>query len=235
MNRSLFHAVVALVAVSAAAAISDTAAPTAMRDYHTVNADTSQGVVQCANLIYARNKSSVCFSDEFLARVQKDTHIRTNRRFYPVKLGGQELFQYPFAVMTGEGAFSLTPQQRTNLRDYVARGGFLVASAGCSSSSWDASFRAEFRKIFPDRKLQKLPISHPIFHTVYDIKKLKTKSTTGATLAALEIDGKIVLIYSSDGLNDTAHAGPGCCCCGGDEILNAQQVNANLLAYALTH
>lgn len=199
------------------------------------NSDSHQGVVQCANLIYGRNKSSVCFSDEFLAQIQKDTHVRTNRRFCPVKLDSDELFGYPFAVMTGEGTFSLTEPQRQNLRSYVMRGGFLVASPGCSSSSWDASFRAEFRKVFPKQKLEKLPMSHPIFHTVYDIEKLKTKGSGSGHLEALEIDGKIVLIYSSDGLNDTGNAGPGCCCCGGNEILNAKQVNANLLAYALTH
>lgn len=199
------------------------------------NKDAREGMVQCANFIYAHNKSSVCFSDEFLAQIQKDSHIFTNRRFCPVKLGDDELFQYPFAVMTGEGSFTLTARQRENLRNYVLRGGFLVASAGCSSSAWDASFRAELRQIFPDVKLQKLSMSHPVFHTVYDITKLKTKSRSAAYIEAMESDGRIVLIYSKDGLNDTANAGPGCCCCGGDEILNARQVNANLLAYALTH
>ncbi len=204
--------------------------------YYTANQDSRQGVTQCANLIYGHGKSSVCFSDEFLAQIQKDTNIRTNRRFCPVKLQGEQLYQYPFAVMTGEGAFTLTATQRRNLRSYVTRGGFLVASAGCSSSPWNASFRSEIHKIFPNLKLKKLPMSHPIFKTVYDIKTLKTKKKTRTTyLEALEVDGKVVLVYSQEGLNDTRNAGPGCCCCGGNEILNALNVNANLLAYALTH
>ena len=44
-----------------------------------------------------------------------------------------------------------------------------------------------------------------------------------ATLEGLEIDGRIVLIYSPEGLNDTANAGGGCCCCGGNEIRNSWQ------------
>jgi len=197
---------------------------------------TGPGVVQCANLIYGQDKSSVCFSDEFLAQIQKDTHIRTNRRFCPVKADSPELYQYPFAVMTGEGSFALTATQRANLRNYFNRGGFLVASAGCSSSPWDASFRAEIHAIFPDRTLQRIPMTHPIFHTVYDVTKLDTTHSGGsAFLEGLEIDGKIVLIYSHEGLNDTPNAGPGCCCCGGNEIRNSRQINANLLAYALTH
>ena len=197
--------------------------------------ESRPGVVQCANLIYGRDKSSVCFSDEFLAQVQKDTHVRTNRRFCSVKLEDRELMGYPFAVMTGEGAFKLTDSQRANLRTYLTRGGFLIASAGCSSSPWNASFLAEIRQTFPDNPLKALPLTHPVFHTVYDIAKLKTKSPTKVIIEALEIDGKIVLIYSREGLNDTANAGPGCCCCGGNEIYNARQINANVLAYALTH
>ncbi|MEK6238367.1 MAG: hypothetical protein N2C14_26925 [Planctomycetales bacterium] len=44
-----------------------------------------------------------------------------------------------------------------------------------------------------------------------------------------------MLIFSPDGLNDTGKVGGNCCCCGGNEILNARQINVNLLAYALTH
>lgn len=200
-----------------------------------VSTDTGEGVVQCANLIYGQNKSSVCFSDEFLAQIQKDTHVRTNRRFLPVKLDGQEIYQYPFAVMTGEGAFTLSEAQRVNLRGYLECGGFLVASAGCSSSAWDASFRAELAAIFPGRPLVKLDLTHPLFHTVYDVTKLDTSHAGHGVLEGLEIDGRLVLLYSREGLNDTGNAGPGCCCCGGDEILNAQQINVNALAYALTH
>src|SRR6516164_8222834 len=63
--------------------------------------------VECANLIYSGTKSSVCFSEEFLSTVASETSINTSRKFKPVKLGEKEIFKFPFAVMTGEGAFSL--------------------------------------------------------------------------------------------------------------------------------
>ena len=34
-------------------------------------ADSGPGVVQCANLIYGQDKSSVCFAEEFLALLQR--------------------------------------------------------------------------------------------------------------------------------------------------------------------
>jgi hypothetical protein len=198
--------------------------------------DDSRGVVNCANLIYAHSKTSVCFSSGFLTQIAKSTTIRTKQEFVPVKLESVEMYQHPFAVMTGEGEFELTEAQRVNLRNYLVSGGFLVASAGCSSPEWASSFRREIRKTFPDLKLARLDLSHPIFHTVYDIDQLDLTKSRGQTgLEGLSIDGKIVLIFSADGLNDTHHAGGNCCCCGGNEIRNARQINVNLLAYALTH
>ena len=77
--------------------------------------------------------------------------------------------------------------------------------------------------------------SHPVFHTIYEIDELRCKGNRTAHLEGLEIDGKIVLIFSPDGLNDTGKVGGSCCCCGGSEVLNARQMNVNLLAYTLTH
>ena len=188
-------------------------------------------LVECANLIYAGTKSSVCFSEEFLSAVAAETSICTARKFKAVKLAEKEVFRFPFAVMTGEGAFSLTDDERKNLKAYLEKGGFLLASAGCSSREWNDSFKREIDAVFPERKLSEVSMEHPIFRTVYDVKRLDTKGAD-AKLYGLSMGGKIVLMYSPDGLNDTSTM-HGCCCCGGNEIKNAQKVNANILAYAL--
>jgi hypothetical protein len=72
---------------------------------------------------------------------------------------------------------------------------------------------------------------------VYDITQSNYKSGGPRLpdLEALEIDGRVVMILSPDGLNDTGNAGPGCCCCGGNEVKSALKLNVNILAYALTH
>ncbi len=195
--------------------------------------------VQCANLVYAVNKSSVCFSDRFLKRLEAQTKVLTEARFSKVKLdSSRQLAGYPFAVMTGEGGFTLTEKERINLRYYLTHGGFLLASAGCSDPDWIRSFRGEFARLFPGRAMHKIALSHPMFRTVYKIGSLETSHQRhGPQAAALEgfaTNGKLVLVFSPDGLNDTAHA-ENCCCCGGDEITNAEFINVNLLAYALLH
>ena len=194
-----------------------------------------EGVIQCANLIYGNNQTSRCFSDEFLTSVQKETAITTERRFKSVKLASDELFQYPFVMITGEHEFHFTPAERRNLKKYLEKGGFLLASAGCSNKDWDRSFRREMREIFGKEKLTKLAFDQPVFRTVYAIKELKlTHGGEVTALEGLEMNGKLVMIYSAQGLNDTAHT-EGCCCCGGNEIGNALQMNVNILVYALLH
>jgi hypothetical protein len=194
-------------------------------------AENATDAVECANLIYAGTKSSVCFSEEFLSSVAAETSINTSRKFKAVKLGEREVFRFPFAVMTGEGAFTLSEEERKNLKSYLEKGGFLLASAGCSSKDWGDSFVRELKAVFPDREMEQVPLTHPLFRTVFDIPKLETKQED-AHLSGLTIGGKIVVVYSRDGLNDTATM-HGCCCCGGNEIKNSQKVNANILVYAL--
>lgn len=191
-------------------------------------------LVRCANLVYAGSKSSVCFSDKFMTEVKRNTFIEVDTAFTPVKLASEDLFDFPFAIMTGEGTFSLLEQERQNLQAYLKRGGFLLASAGCSSREWDQSFRREFKRIFPECKLQTIPLTHPIYQTVYAIKRINLKNGGTTLLEGLELDGRIVLVYSSEGLNDTGNVA-GCCCCGGNEVRNSKDVNTNIFAYALTH
>ena len=194
--------------------------------------------VQCANLTYAGNKTSKCYSDRFLKRLELETHIKTESNFRSVRLDSRDLSNFPFAIMTGEGAFTLTEKDRVQLRYYLTHGGFLLASASCSDPAWVRSFRAEFARVFPGEKLTRLTVAHPLFRTVYKIDSLATthgrSGPDGATLESYSIKGKLVMVFSSDGINDTAHT-ENCCCCGGDEVDRAEYINVNVLAYALLH
>lgn len=205
----------------------------AVPDSHQVGGEP-ESVVQVANLVYAGVKSSQCFSDHFLIKAAKETAISTSRRFHAVKLGDAEIYSHPLLIMTGEGEFQLTDQERDNLRRYIERGGFLLASAGCSSQEWDHAFRREMALIFPTLTLTQLTLDHAVFHTVQDITELTAKHGKPRPLEGITVEGRLSVIYSQDGLNDTAHM-QGCCCCGGNEIANAVEINVNILAYALTH
>ena len=195
--------------------------------------------IQCANLIYGGTHTSRCFSDEFLSAVQKETTISTERRFKTVKLASDELFKYPFTILTGEKDFHFTPEERTNLKRYLESGGFLLVSAGCSNQEFDKAFRREIKSVFENQTLERLPDDHTIYRTVHQVSGLQTKghgygANEKIALEGLNLGNKTVLIYSKHGLNDTAHT-EGCCCCGGSEITNALEVNVNIFVYALLY
>ncbi len=194
-----------------------------------------EGAVECGNLIYAGTRTSKCFSDEFLTTVQQKTSIATQRRFKAVKLADDELFRIPFVIMTGESDFLLTAKERENLKRYLENGGFLLASASCSNEAWARSFEREIKAIFGNDCLKDIPLSHEIFRTIFSIKELKlSHAGPDVSLKGLTHNGKIVVVYTKEGLNDSSNA-EGCCCCGGNEIRNAMEINANILAYALLH
>ncbi len=192
----------------------------------------AESVIQVANLIYAGTKTSECFADHFLRRAEQDSAISTSRRLHSVKLASDEVYNFPMLIMTGEGEFELLSEERENLRQFIERGGFLLASSGCSSPEWDRSFRREMAKTFGDREMQDIGLDHMVFHTVYDIEKLEAKKGTPKPLAGIHFGQRLGVLYSQDGLNDTSNS-QGCCCCGGNEITNAEQINVNILVYSL--
>ena len=190
--------------------------------------------IHCGNLTYAGTKSSTCFADQFLSTANKESSLKVVPNFLSVRLDSDDLFNSPFNVISGEGAFNFTEKDRANLARYLTCGGFLLASPGCSDKEWDRSFRNELKAILPDAKLVRIPMSHPVFSTVYQIPSLSLKGGGTTLVEGVELNGRLVMIYSTEGLNDAKHA-KGCCCCGGDMILESEQVNVNILMYALLH
>ena len=196
------------------------------------NADLTK--LQCGNLVYAGTKSSICFADKFLSDVARQTNLNVGKNFVPVRLDADNAFDFPFCVWSGEDDFSLTKKERDNLRKYLTSGGFILSSPGCSDPKWDTALRRELKLIFPEYKLVKLPMSHPVFSTVNQIARLTDKHGAQAFVEGMEINGRLVMVYSKDGLNDVSNA-KGCCCCGGNMIVESVLVNVNVFTYALLY
>ncbi|HEX5220434.1 MAG TPA: DUF4159 domain-containing protein [Verrucomicrobiae bacterium] len=190
--------------------------------------------LQCGNLIYAGSQSSVCFADRFLTDVAQQTNLRVKKKFCPVRLDADAVFDFPFCVMSGNETFTLSEKERKQLRKYLTQGGFLLVSPGCSDMKWDKSFRQELKLCFPEYALKPIPQSHPIFSLVNKISRLTDKNGKPAVLEGLEINGRLVLVHSKEGLNDVENA-KGCCCCGGNELRNPEQVNVNVFTYAVLY
>jgi hypothetical protein len=102
--------------------------------------DKNADVVKCGKIVYSKSISSVCFSDHFLSEISSNTSIKTDPFFNPTKLESDDIFNYPFCVVSGEDSFTLTEKEKTNLKKYLDNGGFILASPGCSNEKWNQSF-----------------------------------------------------------------------------------------------
>ncbi len=82
-----------------------------------------------------------------------------------VKPGSIDLFNYPFLHMTGHGNVFFTEEEAANLRSHLLSGGFLHID---DNYGMDTYLRKELAKLFPNKSLQELPASHPIFSNKFD-------------------------------------------------------------------
>lgn len=195
-------------------------------------------LIQCAQIEITADRTKSCFNDRFLDRLSAVTRFKIDSHLHRTRLDGNEIFQYPFAVLTGEGAFDLSPKESRHFKSYLSQGGFLLISAQCANKQWSARVKNAVMKSVPEARFERLAADHPLMRMVYKIGRIgavdSQKRHRPAVLEALRLHKRIVAIVSSDGLNDFSNL-PGCSCSSGFEIENAQFINVNILAFALTH
>jgi hypothetical protein len=104
-----------------------------------------------------------------LPNLLKAINERTTLKVEPtearVSLKDDRLWDHPFLHVTGHGEMKLSDAEVVKLREYLNRGGFLHVD---DNYGLDESFRREIARVFPDRPLVDVPLSHPVYHIVYD-------------------------------------------------------------------
>jgi len=104
--------------------------------------------------------------NQFLARATGlDMHELSYRI---VELGSDEVFDYPFAYVSEPGEMELTEQEVENLRQFVARGGFVLMDDFDGPLQW-AQMRSQVLRAFPGSDFVPLTADHRVFHTHSDV------------------------------------------------------------------
>jgi len=85
--------------------------------------------------------------------------------FYAVDVATDEIFDYPFIVVTGHGSINFSDAELARLRKYCDSGGFLYAD---DDYGMDESFRKEVKKLFPNDELKELPFNHKIYNSHFN-------------------------------------------------------------------
>jgi hypothetical protein len=106
----------------------------------------------------------------FSYRLQQLTSLKVDPQGKIVDLTAPELFDYPFLYMIEPGSLVFSEEEVVALRRYLLNGGFLMVDDFWGEDEWD-NFHREIKRVFPDRDPVELPLEHPIFHCVYDLKE----------------------------------------------------------------
>ncbi len=81
-----------------------------------------------------------------------------------------ELFRYPVAYMAEPSYWTFTDREARHLRDYLAKGGFIIFDDFADRQWWE--FEAAIQKLLPAARLVQLDATHPIFHSFFAIDTL---------------------------------------------------------------
>ena len=103
-----------------------------------------------------------------LEAIATRTTLKMERTEARITLMDDRLWNYPYIFVTGHGNIHFSDAEVARLREYLARGGFIHFS---DNYGMDESFRREIARVYPDRPLVDVPLSHPIYHIVYDFPR----------------------------------------------------------------
>ncbi len=130
-----------------------------------------------------------------------NTNLKTNINPEPatIEIGTPELFNYPFAHITGHGNIIFSESEANNLRIYLEGGGFLHVD---DNYGIDEFFRREIKKVFPEKELVELPPNHPIFHQKYKfnegLPKIHEHDNKPPQAFGLFIGERMVCLYTHE-------------------------------------
>ena len=85
--------------------------------------------------------------------------------------GDAELHKFPLAYMSEPGYWTQTDEEAARLRSYLLKGGFLIFD-DFRGEHW-YNFETQLRRVLPDATLVELDISHPVFHSFFEIETLE--------------------------------------------------------------
>lgn len=113
-------------------------------------------------------------SDEHLNQfLQRATVIDVQEGSYRIiELGSPDVFDHPFAYVSEPGEMLLTDQEVVHLREFIARGGFVLMDDFDGPVQWE-QMRSQVQRAFPDRHFIPLSADHPVFQTHFPLDDLQ--------------------------------------------------------------
>ena len=85
-------------------------------------------------------------------------------------LDDPELMNHPISYMSEPGFWTLSDAEALGLRTYLQKGGFIVFD-DFRGNDW-YNLEEQMKRVIPDGRFVQIDVTHPIFHSFFDIKDL---------------------------------------------------------------
>ena len=100
----------------------------------------------------------------------------------------------PVLYIASHEPFPVSDADADKLREYANNGGLIYLQTDGDSSNFDRFARELSKRLFPQYSLQKLPADHPLFSTLYSLKKLPE-------LEAVSNGSRLLLVHCKTDIN----------------------------------
>jgi hypothetical protein len=110
--------------------------------------------------------------EQLIWALRRLTHLDIAEHVRAIAITDPALFKYPFIYTSEPGQMVLTQKDAEIMREYLERGGFWMMDDFWGSFEW-GNLVTELKKVMPDAEIKDIPLSHPIFHQMFDIDELK--------------------------------------------------------------
>jgi hypothetical protein len=104
-------------------------------------------------------------------RLHQLTALKVHPDGKVIGLTDPELASQPFLFMSGVPAIVMSDTEVQALRRHLLSGGFLLVDDFWGERAWAHFEREVLKRVFPERQARELPLDHPIFHFVFDLKE----------------------------------------------------------------
>lgn len=105
-----------------------------------------------------------------MKRIREQTSLNVPEESVVLDPADKKLKSYPFAYLSANGLWELSDDQVMGLRQYLDGGGFLMIDDSWGSAELENTF-TQLKRVLPDQEAAALPLSHPLFHCVFDLKE----------------------------------------------------------------
>ena len=156
-------------------------------------------------------------------------------------LDDPQIFENPILYMSEPGFWTTTPDEATNLRAYLLKGGLIIFDDFEGEGHW-RNMVEQMRLALPEHRFIPIDVTHPIFHSFFNIQTLnvphpsvnvppgyfalfENNDPSGRMLALANWNNDLgdYWEWSAEGLY------------GADPTNDAYRLGVNYIVYALTH